>query len=61
MTFSTRATYTQKPVRLAIQSWGAAPYHDILEHTTESTPETTQYQIIQYTSMAILAFCMYVS
>ena len=24
MTFSTRTTYTQKPVRLAIQSWGAA-------------------------------------
>ena len=24
MTFNTRTTYTQKPVQLAIQSWGAA-------------------------------------
>ena len=31
-----------------------------MEHTTESTPETTQYQIIQYTSMAITTFGMYV-
>ena len=29
--------------------------------TTESTPEATQYQIIQYTSMAIPTFGMYVS
>ena len=33
----------------------------ILEHTTESTPENTQYQIIQYTSMAMPTFGMYVS
>ena len=33
----------------------------ILEQTTESTPETTQYQIIQYTSMAIPTFGTYVS
>ena len=33
----------------------------MLEHTTESTPEITQYQIIQYTSMAIPTFGMYVS
>ena len=32
-----------------------------MEHTAEITPETTQYQIIQYTSMAIPAFGMYVS
>ena len=33
----------------------------ILEHKTESTPESTQYQIIQYTSMAIPTFGVYVS
>ena len=33
----------------------------MLEHTTESTPEITQYQIIQYNSMAIQTFGMYVS
>ena len=33
----------------------------ILEQTTESTPETTQYQIIQYTSMAIPTLGMYAS
>ena len=33
----------------------------ILEYTTERTPETTQYQIIQYTSMAIPTIGMYVS
>ena len=33
----------------------------ILDHTTESTPETRQYQIIQYTSMAISTFGMFVS
>ena len=39
------------------------PYHDI-ENTgtsTESTPETREYQIIQYTSMAMPTFDMYVS
>ena len=33
----------------------------ILEHTIESTPETTQYQIIQDISMALKTFGMYVS
>ena len=33
----------------------------ILEYTTERTPENTQYQIIQYTSMAIPTIGMYVS
>ena len=77
MTFNTRAAYTQKPVRLAMQSWGAADQctnmtnatgtyihtmtKRILERTTESTLETTQYQIIQYTSKAIPTFGMYVS
>ena len=27
---------------------------EILDHTTESTPETRQYQIIQYTSMKVI-------
>ena len=33
----------------------------MLDHTTESTPETRQYQIIKYTSVAIPTFGVRVS
>ena len=73
MTFNTRTTRTQKP-EIGYTVMGCCwPMYNvpgtyihtmterILDHTTESTTETRQYQIIQYTSMAIPTFGMYIS
>ena len=37
MTFNTRTTYTQKPVRLAIRLWSAADQFTMSYHDIENT------------------------
>ena len=58
MTFNTRTTYTQKPVRLAIQSWGLLtnvqchrylyPYHDIENAGTYNWKHTWNHTVSNY-------------
>ena len=73
MTFNTRTTYTQKPVRLAIRLWGAAdqctmlqvplsiPWHREHWNIQLKAHLKPQYQIIQYTNMDTPTIGIYVS